>query len=59
MFAVLTAWTTCVFLCRFFTFRLFQMLGVKSLPPNLINGTPSAEDFAHPEYVQVLHMQEL
>ena len=43
----------------FFTFRLFQMLGVRSMPPTILNGDPSEEDFVHPEYAKVLHMKDL
>lgn len=43
----------------FFTFRLFQMLGVRSMPPTILNGEPSPEDFVHPEYAKVLHSKEL
>ena len=44
---------------EFFTFRLFEMLGVKTLPPTIVNGQPSTEDFANPEFVEVLQIEEL
>ena len=43
----------------FFTFRLFQMLGVKCLPPTITNEQPDPEDFTDPEYVRVVHIKEL
>ena len=43
----------------FFTFRLFQMLGVKCLPPTITNDEPDPEDFTDPEYVRVVHLKEL
>ena len=43
----------------FFTFRLFQMLGVKHLPPTIVNGTPDPEDFTDPQYVRVVHLKEM
>ena len=43
----------------FFTFRLFQMLGVKCLPPTITNGEPDPEDFTDPQYVRVVHIKEI
>ena len=43
----------------FFTFRLFQMLGVKTLPPTIRNGQPDPEDFTDPQYVRVVHLKEM
>ena len=43
----------------FFTFRLFQMLGVKTLPPTIRNGSPDPEDFADPQFVRVVHLKEM
>ena len=44
---------------EFFTFRLFEMLGVKTLPPTIVNGQPSKDDFSNPEFVEVLQIEEL
>ena len=43
----------------FFTFRLFQMLGVKTLPPTIRNGQPDPEDFTDPQFVRVVHLKEM
>ena len=43
----------------FFTFRLFQMLGVKTLPPTIRNGEPDPQDFTDPQYVRVVHLKEM
>lgn len=43
----------------FFTFRLFQMLGVKTLPPTIRNGAPDPEDFTDPQFVRVVHLKEM
>lgn len=43
----------------FFTFRLFQMLGVKTLPPTIRNGQPDPDDFTDPQFVRVVHLKEM
>ena len=43
---------------EFFTFRLFQMLGVKRLPPTVVDGKPSPDDFDNLEIVEILQMSE-
>lgn len=43
----------------FFTFRLFQMLGVKTLPPTIRNGVPDPQDFTDPQFVRVVHLKEM
>ena len=43
----------------FFTFRLFQMLGVKHLPPTIVNGIPDPDDFTDPQFVRVVHLKEI
>ena len=39
-------------------YRLFYLLGIKAVPPTIIDGEPSAEDFQHPEHVAVLKIDE-
>ena len=43
---------------EFFTFRLFQMLGVRRLPPTIVAGQPSPEDFDNLEIVEIRRMNE-
>ena len=44
---------------EYFTFRLFQLLGLKHLPPTIEGGKASELDFETPEFVEVLSIKEL
>ena len=43
----------------FVTYRLFALLGIKAVPPTLIDGLPSEEDFEMPDIVKVVDIKHL
>lgn len=43
----------------FVTYRLFALLGIRAVPPTLIEGKPSEEDFEMPDIVRVVDIKHL
>jgi hypothetical protein len=43
----------------FVTYRLFALLGIRAVPPTLIDGIPSDEDFEMPDIVKVVNIKHL
>ncbi len=43
----------------FVTYRLFALLGIRAVPPTLIEGRPSEDDFEMPDIVQVVDIKHL
>ena len=43
---------------QYLAYQVFDMLGVKALPPVLQDGGPSDYDFEYPQYVKVVKTEE-
>ena len=43
----------------FVLYRLFTLLGIRAVPPTIVDGLPSKEDFEMPENVKVVKIDHL